>query len=86
MQCFKEIQSTDINERYEEWMQRVHRNFFQFEDFNGEDATISYNTATILGDLNFRRQFYDELNDHFDWVRGELESHGLSVLKSEPIY
>ena len=86
MDCFKTIQSTDINARYEEWMQRIHRNFFRFEDFNGEDATVSYSTSTILGDLNFRRQFYDELNDHFNWVRDELEEEDIFVLKDDPIY
>lgn len=86
MDCFKGIQSDDINKRYEEWVSRIHDNYFQFEDFNDEDAAVSYSTSTILGDMNFRRQFYDELNDHFDWVRGQLEDNDIFVLKSEPIY
>ncbi|MBR2214547.1 MAG: hypothetical protein IJ849_02170 [Selenomonadaceae bacterium] len=86
MACFKGIQSEDINTRYEEWLQRIHRNYFEFDDFNGEDATAAYSSGTILNDLNFRRQFYNELNDHFDWVRQELLAAGLDVLKSEPIY
>ena len=86
MICFKGIQSEDINARYEEWLQRIQRNYFEFEDFNDEDAAVSYSSGTILNDINFRRQFYDELNDHFNWVRTELLAAGLDVLKSEPIY
>ena len=86
MDCFKGIQSEDIQARYEEWVRRIHENFFRFEDFGAEDAAVSYSASTILGDLNFRRQFYDELNDHFDWVRARLEENNLFVLKSQPIY
>ena len=86
MDSFKGIQSDNIDKRHEEWLQRIHDNYFRIEDFNEEDAAATYSTSTILGDLNFRRQFYDELNDHFDWVRERLEEKDLFVLKSEPIY
>ena len=83
---FKGIQSDDIDARYNEWLRRIHENYFEIEDFDETDRTVSYSTSTIFGDINFRRQFYDEINDHFDWVRKELEGHGLFVLKSQPIY
>ena len=86
MDSFKGIQSEDIQARYSKWLDRIHDNFFQIEDFNEEDAGASYSESTILGDMNFRRQFYDELNDHFDWVRARLEENNLFVLKSQPIY
>ena len=86
IRCFKGIQSEDIDERYREWIKRIHENYFQIEDFTDEDKTAEYSASTIMGDMNFRRQFYDELNNHFDWVRAKLEEHDIFVLKSEPIY
>nr|MCR5402949.1 hypothetical protein [Butyrivibrio sp.] len=86
MRCFKGIQSEDINERYQEWMRRIHENYFCIEDFDDTDQNIEYSTATIFGDVNFRRQFYDEINSHFDWVRDQLEEEDIFVLKSTPIY
>jgi hypothetical protein len=47
---------------------------------------VEYRPGTILGDEDFCGQFYKELNDHFDWVRKELEAAGLDVLESEPVY
>ncbi len=86
VRCFKGIQSEDINERYNEWLKRIHENYFQIEDFDDNDAHTAYSTGTIFADMNFRRQFYDEINAHFDWVRGKLEENDIYVLKSEPIY
>ena len=71
MTCFKGIQSDDINVRYNEWLKRIHSNYFEIADFNDGDETVEYSTGTILNDINFRGQFYSELNDHFDWVRGD---------------
>ena len=83
---FKGIQSDDIDARYKEWIQRIHENYFEFEDFCEEDEQIEYSIPFIFEDIDFRKQFYDEINDHFDWVRNELEDHDLCVLKSRPIY
>ena len=86
MKSFKGIQSDDINERYQEWLRRIHENYFEIEDFDDNDATAEYSIPYIFEDMDFRRQFYDEINDHFDWVRDELEEHDIFVLKSTPIY
>lgn len=86
MNSFNEIQSEDGDERYEEWLKRIHENYFEIEDFDDGDASAAYDAGSILGDQNFRGQFYKELNDHFDWVRGELLENGIDVLASEPIY
>lgn len=86
MDCFNNIQSEDAEERYNEWLKRIHENFFEIEDFDDGDASVEYTPGTILGDANFRGQFYKELNDHFDWVRKELVEAGLDVLESEPVY
>lgn len=85
-ECFKGIQAEDGEERYQEWLKRIHDNYFEIEDFNDGDASAAYSFGTIMGDANFREQFYKEVNDHFDWVRGELVEAGLDVLESEPVY
>ena len=84
--CFKGIQSEDINVRYEAWLKRIHENYFQIEDFDENDRTARYSMDTIFGDMNFRGQFYDQINDHYDWVREELEEQDIFVLKDEPVY
>ena len=86
MDCFENIQAEDAEKRYNEWLKRIHENFFEIEDFDDNDASVEYRPGTILGDEDFRGQFYKELNDHFDWVRQELEAAGLDVLESEPVY
>lgn len=84
--CFKGIQYEDCEERLKVWEKRIHQNFFKFEDFNEYDETVSYSTSYIMGDIDFRKKFYDEINDHFDWVLEQLEEHDMFVLKSEAIY
>ena len=86
MNSFKGIQSDNIEERYQEWLRRIHENYFEIEDFDDNDATAEYSIPYIFEDMDFRRQFYDEINSHFDWVRDELEEHDIFVLKSTPIY
>ena len=86
MKSFKGSQSDNIEERYQEWLRRIHENYFEIEDFDDNDATAEYSIPYIFEDMDFRRQFYDEINSHFDWVRDELEEHDIFVLKSTPIY
>lgn len=84
--AFKDIQSENIDERYNEWMRRIHANEFEIEDFDENDENASYSVNTIRDDLTFRAQFFKEVNAHFDWVKKELEDNGIFILKSEPIY
>jgi hypothetical protein len=86
MSAFKDIQSESIDERYNEWIRRIHENEFEIEDFDDNDKNASYSVGTIRDDLTFRKQFFNEVNDHFDWVKKELEDNGIFILKSEPIY
>ena len=83
---FQEIPYEDIDERYQGWLRRIHQNYFEIEDFNDGDAVAEYHPGTILDDPDFCRQFYEEINDHFDWVRAELIDFGINILKSEPVY
>lgn len=84
--CFKGIQYEDFHQRMEIWLKRIHSNFFQFEDFCQEDTQVEYSPGTIMNDSDWKKKFYDEINDHFDWVLDQLEENDLFILKSEPIY
>lgn len=84
--CFKGIQYDDCEERHKVWLKRIHENYFKFDDFCEEDEQQEYSTSFIFDDLDFRAQFYEEINSHFDWVLDELENHDIFVLKSEPTY
>ncbi len=86
LDCFKGIQSDDIQVRYCAWIDRIHENHFDFEDFDEGDESVEYSIPFIFSDVDFRHQFYDEINDHFNWVRSELEAHSIFVLQSDPIY
>ncbi|MGN0940497.1 MAG: hypothetical protein ACI4OA_02200, partial [Selenomonadaceae bacterium] len=72
--------------RYNGWIDRIHDNFFEIEDFDEGDENVAYDVDDVMSDIDFCRAFYDEINDHFDWVKGELEDFGIDILKSEPIY
>ena len=80
--CFKGIQEEDCEERHKSWLNRIHKNYFQFEDFAPEDEEVSYSSGDIFDDLDFRKLFYDEINNHFYWVVDQLEERDLFVLKS----
>jgi hypothetical protein len=41
---------------------------------------VEYSIGLILDDLNWRKQFYDEINDHFFWVKEKLEENGIDRL------
>ena len=79
-ECFKGFQSENINRRYGFWIDRIRENFFEFEDFNEDDRNVEYSIGLILDDLNWRKQFYDEINDHFFWVKEKLEENGINRL------
>lgn len=86
MSAFKDIQSENIDERYNEWIRRIHANEFEIEDFDENDANAAYSIGTIRDDLTFRAQFFNEINAHFHWVKKELEDNGIFILKNDPIY
>jgi len=86
LDCFKDIQDEDFNARYKEWIRRIHQNYFRIPNFDDGDRTVEYSAQTILGDPDFAKSFYDEINDHFDWVRDRLLDNGIDVLKSEAVY
>ncbi|MER2139615.1 MAG: hypothetical protein ABS965_05790, partial [Succiniclasticum sp.] len=79
-ECFKGFQSENIDRRYGLWIDRIRENFFEFADFNEDDRNVEYSIGLILDDLNWRKQFYDEVNDHFFWVKQQLETNGIDRL------
>ena len=56
---------------------------YRFQDFDDGDAQAAYSFGTIMADENFRGQFYQELNDHFDWVRNELVQVAYDVINKK---
>ncbi|MDY6269150.1 MAG: hypothetical protein SPL39_09350 [Selenomonadaceae bacterium] len=84
--CFQDIQDDDFDVRYQEWLRRIHENYFNIANFDEGDETVEYRTGTILGDPDFCKSFYDEINDHFYWVRDQLQEQGIDVLKLEAVY
>ena len=59
---------------------RIRENFFDFKDFDDGDKNVEYSIGLILDDMNWRKQFYDEINDHFFWVKQKLEENGIDRL------
>ena len=84
--CFQDIQDDDFDVRYQEWLRRIHENYFNIANFDEGDETVEYRTGTILGDPDFCKSFYDEINDHCDWVRDQLLAHDIKVLKKDAVY
>lgn len=82
-QCFKGFQNEDINKRYNLWIDRIRENFFDFKDYSEDDKNVEYKMGIIFDDLDWRKQFYDEINDHYDWVKGRLEENGIFRLGKE---
>lgn len=80
MTCFKTIQSRDIGDRYAAWVDRIQHNYFEFGDFDDGDKHAAYSSGTIFADPDWRRQFYEEINDHYFWVKGKLIDNGIDRL------
>ena len=72
--CFKSIQSDNIDKRYRTWLQLIHENYFEIADFNDADRTVTYDIQYIFGDMDWRREFYHEINSHYYWVKAQLEA------------
>ena len=60
--------------------------YFNIANFDENDQTVEYSAGTILGDPDFRKSFYEEINDHFDWVREQLLAQDINVLKQDAVY
>jgi len=83
MSCFKGIQTDDIESRYGRWVDRIQENYFEFKDFGEDDHAASYNLSYIFDDMDFRKAFYEEINDHYEWVKRRLEVEGIYRLGHE---
>lgn len=79
-ECFKGFQSDNIENRYNLWIDRIRDNFFEFKDFNEEDKNMEYGMGWLYDDLDWRKQFYEEINDHYFWVKQKLEENGIERL------
>ncbi len=80
MEMFKGVQTDDIEERLAAWTAKIHSNYFEFKNFDGIDGSLEYNKSFILDDEDFRRQFYQEINAHYDWVKSALVTEDIHCL------
>ncbi len=80
-QTFQEIKDSDPEDRNTKWLKKIHNNEFQFTDFGEEDAKLEYHKYFILSDKDYPKQFYDALDEHYDWVKGRLEAEGITRLE-----
>jgi len=78
---FRGIYIENENMRNEEWINKIKENYFDFADFCDEETNLKYNKNIILSDEDFFGQFYDSLNEYYEWVKGELEKAGINRLQ-----
>jgi hypothetical protein len=79
MESFREIHSTDFNERNDEWVRRIQANQFGFADFDEEDRHVVYDANYILHNPDFCRQFYQAVDQQYQWVRNRLDREHLDI-------
>lgn len=79
MESFREIHSTDFNERNDEWVRRIQANQFGFADFDEEDRHVVYDANYILHNPDFCRQFYQAVDQQYQWVRNRLDGEHLDI-------
>ena len=81
LKAFQEIKENDPEERNAKWLEKIHNNEFQFADFCDEDAKLDYHKYFILSDKDYPKQFYDSLDEHYDWVKNRLDAEGITRLE-----
>lgn len=91
---FKEIKIEKCDERNKEWIRQIQDNYFAFNDFSDVDKSISYDKQSILDDIfvlaenivlgsffeSEWKNFYDAINEHYDFVRARLIANGINIL------
>lgn len=80
LDAFQSIQDENIESRTQQWLDRIHSNDFGFTDFSNDDADVVYSTSLITDDVNFSSQFYTALDDHYNWVKNNLEANNINIL------
>lgn len=80
LDAFQSIQDENIESRTQQWLDRIYSNDFGFTDFSNDDADVVYSTSLITDDNNFSSQFYTALDDHYNWVKNNLEANNINIL------
>ena len=81
LQAFKQIVVDDPEERNKQWLKWLSENKFNFKDFNDDDKNLEYHKYFILSDQDYPKQFYDSLDEHYDWVKKRLDEAGITRLE-----
>ena len=81
LDAFKTIENQDYNLRNDEWINRIHNGEFCFTDFCEDDKHVDYNKFFVLCDMDYPEQFYNALNEHYEWVKSKLLEAHINVLQ-----
>ena len=76
-ESFQEIQDEDCNARNETWLQRIQTNYFEFAELTELDQCLAYQPGLIMADADYPALFYQGIEEHYAWVKSQLETAGL---------
>jgi hypothetical protein len=76
-ESFQEIQDEDCNDRNETWLQRIQMNYFEFAELTELDQCLEYQPGLIMADADYPKLFYQGIEEHYAWVKSQLETAGL---------
>jgi hypothetical protein len=79
--AFLEIQDDDPEKRNAIWLQWISDNIFGLDEYSDEDEHLEYSKYFILSDEDFPKQFYESLDDHYNWVKSRLDAEGITRLE-----
>ncbi|WP_432748728.1 DUF6765 family protein [Pectinatus frisingensis] len=80
LDSFKNIQSEDRLERNNIWLTKISNDEFGFIDNFPHGETLEYSSYFMYEDDDLYSQFYAALNDHYNWVKENLEAIGINIL------
>lgn len=75
---FQNIKDEDCDTRNNQWINKINQGEFQFTD----EQTLTYSSGFIIADTDFCPAFYTALDEHYNWVKSQLEGAGINdILK-----
>lgn len=76
---FKEIQDEDCIVRNDEWIHRIRRGIFEFDELTPKDQVLDYSPGFILADSDYPALFYQGIQEHYAWVEEILREKGIDL-------
>lgn len=80
LDSFKNIQSEDRLERNNIWITKISNGEFGFIDNFPHGEKLEYSSYFMYEDEDLCSQFYAALDDHYNWVKENLEAIGINIL------